>query len=132
MGNNKQKIQTSITQVQQWTGPLPSPDALVRYNDAVPGAAERIISMAEKEMEHRHKREDAIIEQDKRAMDKEWALALISTILGFVCVLVLAALVGYALYIGTDNVALGAAIGAIAAVAGLFTVGQINKTRKKE
>ena len=46
--------------------------------------------------------------------------------------LVLAALVGYALYIGTDNVALGAAIGAIAVVAGLFTVGQINKTRRKE
>ncbi|MBR7053720.1 MAG: DUF2335 domain-containing protein [Prevotella sp.] len=132
MKDNKPQVHASVTQVQQWAGPLPAPDALAKYNEATPNAAERIIAMAEKEMEHRHKREDAIIEQDADAMSKEWKLALVSIILGFVCVLVLAFLVGYALYRGTDNIALGTAIGAIGAVAGLFTYGQISKARKKE
>lgn len=38
--------------MQQWHGPLPSPDQLARFNDVVPGAAERIIRMAEQEGEH--------------------------------------------------------------------------------
>ena len=45
-------------------------------------------------------------------------------------VLVLSALVGYALHIGADGIALGTAIGAIAAVAGLFTYSQITKNKK--
>lgn len=33
---------------------MPHPEALIRYNDAQPGAADRIIKMAEKEQGHRH------------------------------------------------------------------------------
>lgn len=35
------------------SGPLPSPEVLGRYNDAVPDAAERILRMAENEAAHR-------------------------------------------------------------------------------
>jgi uncharacterized membrane protein len=38
-------------------GPLPSPDVLNRYDTLVPGAAERIIAMAEAEMRHRQSME---------------------------------------------------------------------------
>ncbi len=34
------------------SGPLPSPDILVQYNQAVPSAAERIIAMAEHDSAH--------------------------------------------------------------------------------
>ena len=34
------------------SGPLPSPEILVQYNNAVPGAAERIIAMAEHDFAH--------------------------------------------------------------------------------
>lgn len=124
------RVQASVTQVQQWTGPLPAPDSLIRYNDAVPDAAERILAMAEKEMEHRHKKENAIVEQEGVMLKKMWRLSLISTILGFVSVIILSALVGYSLYTGADGIALGGAIGAIAAVAGLFTYSQIIKNRR--
>ncbi|UIX82261.1 DUF2335 domain-containing protein [Xylella fastidiosa] len=35
-----------------WSGPLPAPDQLARFDEIVPGAAERIIKMAEQEGEH--------------------------------------------------------------------------------
>jgi uncharacterized membrane protein len=34
------------------TGPLPSPEILIQYNQAVPGAADRIIAMAEHDSAH--------------------------------------------------------------------------------
>lgn len=36
-------------------GPLPDPETLRRYDDLLPGTAERIITMAEKEQDHVHK-----------------------------------------------------------------------------
>ena len=128
----QQKISTSIAQYQQWSGPLPSPESLAKYNAVIPNAAERIMAMAEKEMEHRHQREDAEQRQDEMLLAKRWKLAITSIILGFVCVLVLSALIGYALYVGADGIALGTAIGAIAAVAGLFTYSKLRQGGEKE
>lgn len=132
MKQNKQEVKASITQVQQWSGPLPDPNSLARYNEVLPNAAERIMSMAEKEMEHRHQKEDSIIRQDEVALSKRWKLALLSTWLGFVCVIILSSVVGYALFTGADNIALGTAIGAIAAVAGLFTYSKIKQERQEK
>jgi uncharacterized membrane protein len=64
--------------VQRWeaahfSGPLPPPRILAGYNDAIPGGAERILRMAEREQEHRHATQTALIqaetEQDKRLTD---------------------------------------------------------------
>jgi uncharacterized membrane protein len=44
--------------MEAWHGPLPPPESLKQYDVIVPGAAERILLMAEKEMEHRHQREN--------------------------------------------------------------------------
>ena len=39
---------------RSWSGPLPAPEALDGYERIVPGAADRIITMAEKEQADRH------------------------------------------------------------------------------
>lgn len=44
-----------VSATSSFSGPLPPPDDLAKYNDAVPDAAERIIAMAEKEQENRHR-----------------------------------------------------------------------------
>lgn len=44
----------SVSLQAQWAGPLPPPAALENFNRIVPGAAERIIAMAEAEQKHRH------------------------------------------------------------------------------
>lgn len=132
MKSNSSSTKLTLQQVKQWSGPLPSPDALERYNAVIPGAAERILAMAEKEMEHRHKREDVLLKQEELLLERRWNIAMLSTVFGFICVLVLSVLIGYALYLGVDNVALGSTIGAIAVVAGLFTYGKIKQGQKEE
>lgn len=47
-----------------WTGPLPPPDALQSYNDALPNGAERIVALVERQSEHRMKLEEKVIDAD--------------------------------------------------------------------
>ena len=115
----------------QWSGPLPPPDALAKYEATTPGAAERILSMAEREMEQRHRYENEMLRQDDDRLQKRCRLDVLSMWLGFVCVLVLSALIGFAIYKGADSVAIGTAIGAIAAVAGLFTYSKLTKEKER-
>lgn len=42
-------------------GPLPSPQTLLEYDNVVPGSAERIISMAERQAQHRQKLEKTVV-----------------------------------------------------------------------
>ncbi len=43
-------------------GPLPPPGMLAEYDSALPGCAERVVSMAEKEQSHRHTWEEGDLE----------------------------------------------------------------------
>jgi uncharacterized membrane protein len=45
--------QRSVTLTESFAGPLPPPKILEQYNVAVPGGAERILVMAEKQAVHR-------------------------------------------------------------------------------
>ncbi|MDA8409380.1 MAG: DUF2335 domain-containing protein [Treponema sp.] len=54
-------------QAVSYSGPLPPAAEFERYNAAVPGAAERILAMAEKEAEHRHGAEDLLVQEEVRA-----------------------------------------------------------------
>ena len=47
-----------------YSGPLPHPDILIKYNDAHPGAADRIIAMAEKQSAHRQAIEKSVIDSN--------------------------------------------------------------------
>jgi uncharacterized membrane protein len=44
---------TAASVSTQWTGPLPPPEALDRFNQVIPNGAERIFKMAEAEQAHR-------------------------------------------------------------------------------
>jgi uncharacterized membrane protein len=49
---------TVVTQATtQWSGPLPPPEALQKFEAVIPGGAERILAMAELEQKHRVGRE---------------------------------------------------------------------------
>lgn len=53
-----QQLSTSV----QFTGPIPPPGILEQYNRIFPDAANRFISMAEREQEHRHKMHEKLID----------------------------------------------------------------------
>lgn len=45
-----------------FVGSLPSPEVLAQYNHLVAGAADRIVAIAEREQEHRHKMQEKLLD----------------------------------------------------------------------
>ena len=62
----QQQGQTFLTELRASSGPLPPPEVLAGYDRIVPGAAERIISMAENQARHRQQIEKIAIESDSK------------------------------------------------------------------
>ncbi len=52
--------------IASWEGPLPPPNQLRRYEEIVPGAAERILSMTEFQARHRIQMERTVILGDSK------------------------------------------------------------------
>jgi uncharacterized membrane protein len=62
-----QTHQQTVSVLRQ--GPIPSPQELLEYNQLLPGAADRIIAMAEREQSHRLNLEDLATRADIRHRD---------------------------------------------------------------
>ena len=60
---------TSIVLSERFSGPIPHPSHLREYENTLPGAAERIFTMAEKRLDHNIAAEKSII-NDKAAENK--------------------------------------------------------------
>jgi uncharacterized membrane protein len=73
-----ERVLAVIRQEFLFSGPLPPPQILNQYNDAVANGAERIMAMAEKQSEHRRKLEATVLKTDSR-----------NSLLGIVCAFVL-------------------------------------------
>ena len=52
-----------------WEGPLPPPEEFRRYEETLPGAAERILTMAENQHQHRMNHENSALELEKFALE---------------------------------------------------------------
>ena len=75
-----QRVPLQLQQVtQSFTGPLPHPDTLRKYNDIVPDAALRILGMAEEESKHRHAIERLATEANVASQEKQIEIAIIQT-----------------------------------------------------
>lgn len=62
--NNQSKQTTQVVRTESFSGPIPPPDTLARYEQMVPGAADRIIAMAENESDHRRELESRSLVAD--------------------------------------------------------------------
>jgi uncharacterized membrane protein len=104
-------------------GPLPPPAVLKHYDDVVPGAAERILTMAENQAQHRQELEARIIRTDTLK-------SLLGMMFGFVI-----ALVGfggglYAAFAGQPFWGGAVSIGTLASVVIAFIYG--TRARERE
>ena len=118
---DRQLIAQQTTLIHQ--GPLPHPAVLKQYNDIVPGAAERIIAMAEAQAKHRQDLEARVIRTDNLK-------SLLGTIFGFVI-----AVVGfggglYAAFSGEPFFGGTVSIGTLASVVIAFVYGTRHRERE--
>lgn len=56
-----QPTQLTVFHAEGFSGPLPPPQMLIKYNEAFPGCAERIVGMAERQSSHRQGIERKVI-----------------------------------------------------------------------
>ena len=85
--------QRAIRDVVSYEGPLPPSKELKGYEDVLPGAADRILAMAEKDASHLHK-------MDVSRLDKGHTFNIVGLIIAF---LLNIALIGAAIYFGMQK-----------------------------
>lgn len=60
LGQEERQLIAQITS-RSFSGPLPPPAVLERYDEVLPGSAERILAMAENEQRHRHGYDNSLL-----------------------------------------------------------------------
>jgi uncharacterized membrane protein len=113
----------NISIQQQFSGPLPPPEILIKYNDVVPNGGERIIEMAEKQQNHR-------ISLEKFALESDAKRANLGLILGFILALLVAVGGIWIVLMGKDIAGLSMIFVPLAALVGVFITAQ--RVRKAE
>ena len=108
-----QRNQVSVSHTQVYRGNLPPPDMLQHFNEIDPTFANRIVSMAEKEQQHRHETEIKVTRNAVR-------MSITGIIFAFLSVIIMSGLVFFALLQGFAVAASTIAVGAVAAVASIF------------
>ena len=102
---------------QSFSGPIPAPDLLRQYDTVIPGAAERILSMAERDAKHQQDIEQLAI---KYATSETRRGQWFGLIIG-VCALVMTAI---SLAFGSENTAMVIGGSTIVGLVTVFVVGR--------
>ena len=106
-----------------YSGPLPPPEFLERYNLTLPGLAERIIKMAESQHDHR-------LEIERKVIEANISAQRLGTYCGF-AVAMTAILGGIGLiFIGKEATGLTSILTALVSLVGVFIIGK--RQQKKE
>jgi uncharacterized membrane protein len=121
----KQPVRKSVNIQQNVVipGPLPNPETLQKYNHILPGAADRILKMAENQQAHRHRIETIVINSRERK-------GLLGQVFGFF--VALTAIIGgtYLLAIGKSAEGFTTMLLAVGSIVSLFLFGR--KAQAKE
>lgn len=82
-----------------FSGPIPPPEVIKKYEEAIPGSGNRIISMAENQSKHRQKLEQSVvssnIHNEKIGMYLAFALTIVFMIIGAALVIFDKSVVGW-------------------------------------
>jgi uncharacterized membrane protein len=105
------------------TGPLPDPELLEKYNTIITNGAERIMSMAEKQSEHRQTLEKIVIGSDVNRQNWGVIAGFVLTVFGLIASV-------YVIINGHDAAGVGIFGGALVTIIITFLTG--THQRKKE
>ncbi len=124
--SNQSKSQAVVVHEQHsFSGPLPHPEILRQFEQVSPGAAERIIKMAEDQSRHRRDLENKVIESDIKRSILGQRLGFIISMTG----LIISALV--AIY-GNPIAGTIIGVGTIASLVGVFMYGTSSRKQERE
>ena len=111
---NKGKSEKLVySETQMYSGPIARPEEFEQYERILPGAADRILTMGEKEIAHRH-------EFTKSDLKLFYVSKILSLIFMFIICLVVLGGGMFLIYSGKDAGGLTALIGGLAGLAVVF------------
>ena len=124
-GSPERSVEIRQVIAAKYEGPLPHPAVLERYEELLPGAAERVFISWEKESEHRRQAEDYVLRQ-------AYSVETRGQILGFI--LALCFLAASVWLIGQGHAASGIALifAEIATLAGAFLYGRRQSSKSED
>jgi len=117
--------QVIARRVQYFEGPLPAPEILVKYNDAVPNGAERLLTMAEGQATHRQSLEDALVQGNIKAQARAQRY-------GLIIILVIVGIGAWLLHEGKDLYGFGAILASLASLVGVFMWGRYRQEKERQ
>jgi len=114
---------TTLTQSVSFSGPLPHPNLLAKYNEVIPDGANRIMAMAERQSAHRVSLEAKVVAgnvaSQARGSHYAFIICLVTIVGGFVLI-----------ETGKSIYGISAIILSLATLAGVFVIAK--KEQKKE
>jgi uncharacterized membrane protein len=117
-------IATVTQQSVTFSGPLPHPALLAKYNEVIPDGAERIMKMAERQSAHRESLEAQVVAGNIASQARGSIFAFI---------LCLVAIIGWfaLLFTGRNTVGLASIISSLAALASAFIYGKYQQSKER-
>lgn len=106
---------------QTFSGPLPPPKLLEEYNMILPGAAERILSMAEAEAKHRHEMEKTVLIETASEAKRGQKYGLFMGIFAITASVVAA-------FLGAEKTAMVIGGSTVVGLVTVFIIGRFKKT----
>lgn len=117
---------------QQFSGPIPPASELERYEQIMPGLADRIMKQAELEQSERHKNQRSLIELEIQTSKSEVLTSRFKIIVGFISVCVIVWLCYFAFVLGYKEQARDIAVYVIVSLAAIFVIGKLSNFIKKD
>lgn len=118
----KELLQLMAVQVTSHSGPIPDPENLARYNEIIPNGADRIMTMAEKQQDHR-------IALEKKVVGRQTFQSGVGQVFGLIIGLAAILTGGYCILEGHE---VGGSILGGAGLTGLVSVFVIGKRTQRQ
>ena len=107
----------SLTATATYSGPLPPPQVLGYYDQCIPNGADRIMTMAEKQQEHRFGIEQKVVDKATEANERGQKFAFVIAVLAFAAIFFLA-------YIGMQVAVIAMTLVLGSGIIGIFITGR--------
>lgn len=105
---------------RSYSGPLPPPEAFAKYEQNLPGSMDRILTLTEKQVDHRIELEKSEVKLDIRGQIIGAALVALFGVLSFLLAM-----------FGHENVALGMGVTTVISVAVIFVLNKVPTGKNK-
>lgn len=121
---------STLTLEAKYSAPIPHSSEMGNYDAILPGSAERILSMAEREASHRHSMEKRAMEIDSIFMKRSTLDARIGLFFAFFAMLVVCGLGFYCIYSGFPQSGATIICTTLVGLAGAYIYGSRNMKNK--